>query len=175
MSTPPPVPEQQSAEQQAWMHMALSEARAAEAVGEVPVGALVLSPEGRVLGRGYNQVLRRSDPTAHAEIVAMREAGLVLGNYRLTGCTLVCTLEPCAMCAGALLHARIGRLIFAAEDPKAGACGSVLDVLGHPALNHRVAVLRGVLAAECGAVLTEFFRRRRSPQASAGSRFPASE
>lgn len=143
------------------MRLALGEAAAAELAGEVPVGALVLSPEGAILGRGNNQVLRRSDPTAHAEVVALREAGLALANYRLTGCTLVCTLEPCAMCAGAILHARIGRLIYGAPDPKAGACGSVLDVLGHPALNHRVAVTAGVLAAECGTVLTDFFRRRR--------------
>ncbi len=143
------------------MRLALAEALAAEAAGEVPVGALVLSPSGEVVGRGNNQVLRTQDPTAHAEIVALRQAARALGNYRLLGCTLVCTLEPCAMCAGAILHARIARLVYAAPDPKAGACGSVLGVLNHPALNHRVAVTEGILAEQCSAVLTGFFRRRR--------------
>ncbi len=166
---PPAVAESQDAQHRAWMRLALAEAEAAEAAGEVPVGALVLSPEGIVIGRGNNQVLRRSDPTAHAEIVALREAGRTLGNYRLTGCTLVCTLEPCAMCAGALLHARIARLVYAAPDPKAGACGSVLDVLGHPELNHRVAVTAGVLAEICGAALSAFFRRRRLQQTRAAA------
>lgn len=149
-------------EHQAWMRAAMAEAALAEAAGEVPVGALVLSAAGEVLGRGNNQVLRRNDPTAHAEVVALREAGRTLGNYRLLGCTLVCTLEPCAMCAGALLHARLARLVFAARDPKAGACGSVLPVMNHPALNHRLEIIEGVLAGECGALLTNFFRRRRS-------------
>jgi tRNA(adenine34) deaminase len=147
------------------LRLAMAEAQAAEAAGEVPVGALVLSPEGAVLGRGNNQVLRAHDPTAHAEIVALRQAGAALANYRLPGCTLVCTLEPCAMCAGAILHARIARLVYAAPDPKAGACGSVLSVIDHPALNHRVEVVSGILAAECGAMLSEFFRRRRLHQA----------
>jgi tRNA(adenine34) deaminase len=143
--------------------LAMEQARAAEAAGEVPVGAIVVAPDGvTILGRGWNRVIADSDPTAHCEIVAMREAGRALGNYRLTGCTLVCTLEPCAMCAGALLHARIGRLLYAARDPKAGACGSVLSVMNHPALNHRVEVVEGVLADECGAMLTDFFRRRRA-------------
>src|ERR1700744_5380869 len=119
------------------MRLAIAEAHAAEAAGEVPVGAIVLSPTGEVIGSGNNQVLRTSDPTAHAEIVALREAGRALGNYRLLGCTLVCTLEPCAMCASALLHARVARLVFAARDPKAGACGSVLLVMHSPALNQR--------------------------------------
>ena len=144
------------------MHLALAEAHAAELAGEVPVGAIILAPDGEtVLGRGNNQVLRTSDPTAHAEIVALRAAGLALSNYRLTGCTLVCTLEPCAMCAGAMIHARIARLIYAAPDPKAGACGSVLSVLNHPQLNHRVEVTSGVLAEECSALLSNFFRTRR--------------
>lgn len=150
-----------SAEDEAHMRLALFEAHAAQAAGEVPVGALVLSPAGEIIGRGNNQVLRSFDPTAHAEIVALREAGRVLGNYRLLGCTLVCTLEPCAMCAGAILHARIARLVYAARDPKAGACGSVLSVLNHPALNHRVEVTEGVLAEECSALLSGFFRSRR--------------
>ena len=145
------------------MRLAMEQARSAEAAGEVPVGAIVVSPDGlTVLGRGWNRVIADSDPTAHCEIVAMREAGRVLGNYRLTGCTLVCTLEPCAMCAGAILHARIGRLLYAARDPKAGACGSVLSVMNHPALNHSVEVVEGVLAEECGAMLSDFFRRRRA-------------
>ena len=148
-----------------WMRFALAEAALAEAAGEVPVGAVVLSPTGQILGGGHNRVLRSHDPSAHAEIVALRQAGLALGNYRLSGCTLVCTLEPCAMCAGAILHARIARLIFAARDPKAGACGSALAVLNHPALNHRVEVMEGVLAPECGALLSDFFRRRRREQA----------
>ncbi len=144
------------------MHLALAEARAAELAGEVPVGAIVLAPDGAtILGRGNNQVLRTSDPTAHAEIVALRAAGLALSNYRLNGCTLICTLEPCAMCAGAILHARVNRLVYAAPDPKAGACGSVLSVLNHPQLNHRVEVLSGIFADECGALLSNFFRTRR--------------
>jgi len=146
---------------QALMRLAIMEAEAAETAGEVPVGALVISPSGEILGRGNNQVLRSSDPTAHAEIVALREAGRTLGNYRLLNCTLICTLEPCAMCAGAILHARIARLVYAARDPKAGACGSVLAVLNHPALNHRLEVTEGVLGEECAAMLSGFFRRRR--------------
>ncbi len=161
-----------------WMRLAIAEAHAAEAAGEVPVGAIVLGPTGEVLGRGNNQVLRSSDPTAHAEIVALREAGRALGNYRLLGCTLVCTLEPCAMCAGAILHARTARLVYAARDPKAGACGSVLSVLNHPALNHQVSVTEGVLADECGVLLSGFFRRRRLAQSqstAASAPEPASD
>jgi len=147
----------------ALMKLALEQAQAAEAAGEVPVGAIVVAPDGfTIVGRGWNRVIRDNDPTAHCEIVAMREAGRALGNYRLTGCTLVCTLEPCSMCAGAILHARIGRLLYAARDPKAGACGSVLSVMNHPALNHRVEVVEGVLGEECGAMLSDFFRRRRA-------------
>lgn len=144
------------------MHLALAEARWAELAGEVPVGAVILAPDDEtVIGRGNNQVLRSSDPTAHAEIVALRAAGATVGNYRLTGCTLVATLEPCPMCAGAILHARIARLVYAAPDPKAGACGSVLSVINHPQLNHRVEVASGLLADEAGTLLTEFFRSRR--------------
>ena len=144
-----------------FLREAMAEARAAEDAGEVPVGAVVVH-EGRVIARGSNRVIRDADPTAHAEIIALRAAGLALGNYRLEGCDLYCTLEPCAMCAGAILHARVRRLAYAAADPKAGACGSVLTVMNHPQLNHRVQVSAGLLAAECGAMLTEFFRRRRS-------------
>lgn len=149
------------------MRLAIEQAHAAELAGEVPVGAIVVSAEGDVVGRGNNQVLRMNDPTAHAEIVALRAAGSVLGNYRLPGCTLVCTLEPCAMCAGAILHARLARLIYATPDPKAGACGSVLSVLNHPALNHKVELISGVLQDESSGMLSDFFRRRRSQQAAA--------
>lgn len=144
------------------MQLALAEARAAEAAGEVPVGCVIVSSAGEIIARGENRVLRSSDPTAHAEIVALREAGNALANYRLLGCTLYTTLEPCAMCAGAILHARIARLVFGAPDPKAGACGSVLDVMNHPKLNHRLELISGVLSEECGQLLTDFFRVRRS-------------
>jgi len=144
-----------------YLRLAIAEAYAAEAAGEVPVGTIVVSAAGEILGRGNNQVLRTSDPTAHAEIVALRAAGLALANYRLSGSTLFCTLEPCAMCAGAILHARIARLVYAAHDPKAGACGSVLNVIHHPQLNHRVEVVSGILSDQCGALLTDFFRSRR--------------
>lgn len=145
-----------------FLREAIFEARAAEAAGEVPVGAILVAVDGQtIIGRGNNQVLRSLDPTAHAEIVALRAAGLALANYRLLGCTLYCTLEPCAMCAGAILHSRIARLVFAAFDPKAGACGSVLAVLNHPQLNHQVELAAGLLADECGTMLTEFFRARR--------------
>jgi len=147
------------------MRLAIAEAQAAQSAGEVPVGAIVVDPDGNILGRGQNRVLRDSDPTAHAEIVALREAGRRLSNYRILtpegGCTLYVTLEPCAMCASAILHARITRLVYAADDPKAGACGSVLSVLNHPQLNHRVEVTTGILAEDCSRMLTNFFRERR--------------
>ncbi len=134
---------------------------AVEAAGEVPVGAILVGADAQILARGNNQVLRASDPTAHAEIVALRSAGAASGNYRLLGTTLYTTLEPCTMCAGAILHARVARLVYAAPDPKAGACGSVLSVMNHPALNHRVDLTPGVLAEECSSLLTNFFRARR--------------
>jgi tRNA(Arg) A34 adenosine deaminase TadA len=143
-----------------YLRAAIAEAQAAEIAGEVPVGAIVVH-EGKIIGRGQNRVLRDSDPTAHAEIVALREAGRNLANYRLEDCTLYVTLEPCAMCAGAILHARIARLVYAAPDPKAGACGSVLSVMNHPQLNHKLEVISGLLAEECGFLLTNFFRQRR--------------
>ena len=143
-----------------YLRAAMEQARAAEADGEVPVGAVVVR-DGEIIATGRNRVITDSDPTAHAEIVALRAAGTVLGNYRLEGCDLYCTLEPCAMCAGAILHARIRRLVYAASDPKAGACGSVLGVMNHPQLNHKVEVVAGLLAEECGAMLTTFFRSRR--------------
>ena len=145
---------------ESYLRGAIDEALAAERDGEVPVGAVVVY-EDAIVGRGNNRVLRDSDPTAHAEIVAMRAAGQALGNYRLENCTLYVTLEPCAMCAGAILHARIKRLVYAATDPKAGACGSVLSVMNHPQLNHKVEIEAGLLAEECGALLRNFFRARR--------------
>jgi tRNA(adenine34) deaminase len=149
-----------------YLRAAITEAQAAEANGEVPVGAVVVH-KNKIIGRGQNRVLRDNDPTAHAEIVALREAGLTLKNYRLEDCTLYATLEPCAMCAGAILHARIARLVYAAPDPKAGACGSVLAVLNHPQLNHKLDLRPGLLADECGALLTNFFRKRRLEKFSA--------
>src|SRR5580698_3576540 len=140
--------------------LALDQARAAGEAGEVPVGAVVIE-NGVVVGRGQNRVLRDVDPTAHAEIVALRQAALAVGNYRLTGCELFVTLEPCAMCAGAMIHARLSRLVYAAADPKAGAAGSVLEVLNHPRLNHQMMVASGELAEESGELLRTFFRQRR--------------
>lgn len=143
------------------MQAALSEARAAAEGGEVPIGAVIVH-HGIIIGRGQNRVLRDNDPTAHAEIVALRGAAAVIDNYRLLGCTLYVTLEPCAMCAGAMVHARLDRLVYAASDPKAGAAGSVLEVLNHPRLNHQMQVDRGVLADESAELLRSFFRERRS-------------
>ena len=142
------------------MQAALAEARAAADAGEVPIGAVVVR-DGAIVARGQNRVLRDVDPTAHAEIVAMRAAAVALGNYRLNGCTLYVTLEPCAMCAGAMIHARIDRLVFAAADPKAGACGSVLSVLNHPQLNHQMQMEQGIAAEESAELLRGFFRERR--------------
>ena len=142
------------------MDAALSEARLAAEGGEVPIGA-VLVREGAIIARGQNRMLRDIDPTAHAEIVALRAAATAVGNYRLNGCTLYVTLEPCAMCAGAMIHARLARLVFAASDPKAGAAGSVLGVLNHPQLNHQMAVESGILADEAAELLRSFFRERR--------------
>jgi tRNA(adenine34) deaminase len=147
------------------LQSAIEEARAAELAGEVPIGAVIVH-RGEIIARGQNRVLRDHDPTAHAEIVALRHAGRALENYRLLdkddeGCAPYVTLEPCAMCAGAILHARIARLVYAAPDPKAGACGSVLSVMNHPQLNHKVEVVSGLLAEECASLLTTFFRARR--------------
>ena len=142
------------------MRAALAEALAAAEAGEVPVGA-VAAIGGTIVARGQNRVLRDVDPTAHAEMVVMRAAARAAGNYRLLDCELFVTLEPCAMCAGAMIHARLGRLIYGAPDPKAGAAGSVMEVLNHPRLNHRLAVTGGVLAEECGELLRGFFRERR--------------
>jgi tRNA(adenine34) deaminase len=143
-----------------WMEEALREARHAEAAGEVPVGAVVVC-EDRIVGRGSNRNITDSDPTAHAEILALREAGHQVGNHRLLECEMFVTIEPCAMCAGALVHARLKRLVYGADDPKAGAVHSVMQVLNHPGLNHRLEVNAGVLAARCQALLQSFFRARR--------------
>ncbi len=143
-----------------YLQLALRQARLAEEAGEVPVGAVIVY-EGAVIGAGQNLVLRTLDPTAHAEIVAVRAAAQHLNNYRLTGCQLYTTLEPCSMCAGAIIHARIARLVYGAPDPKAGAAGSVLAVINHPQLNHQTEVTAGVLADECGDLLRSFFRERR--------------
>jgi tRNA(adenine34) deaminase len=143
-----------------WMAEALALARAAGARGEVPVGAIVVA-DGAIVGRGGNAPIAGNDPTAHAEIAALREAGATLGNYRLPGSTLYATLEPCAMCAGAILHARIARLVFGASDPKSGACGSVIDLFAEPRLNHHTSVSGGVCSEACGALLSQFFAERR--------------
>jgi tRNA(adenine34) deaminase len=143
-----------------WMAEALALARAAQARGEVPVGAIVVS-EGTIVGRGGNAPIAENDPTAHAEIAALREAAHALGNYRLPGCELYVTIEPCAMCAGAIMHARIRRLVFGAPDPKTGACGSVVDLFAEPRLNHHTTVTCGVAAEACAALLSDFFASRR--------------
>jgi tRNA(adenine34) deaminase len=143
-----------------YMDLALAEAKRAEALGEVPVGAVVVSG-AVVVGRGFNHPISTNDPTAHAEIIAMREAAHSLSNYRLSGVTIYCTVEPCMMCAGAMIHARVARLVFGTPDPKAGAAGSIYNVLTDPRLNHRVDVVSGIREAECTTLLRDFFARRR--------------
>lgn len=144
-----------------WMQVALEQARLALTSGEVPVGAVIVK-DGEIVGRGFNRNLMDHDPTAHAEVVALRDAAARLGNHRLAGCTLVCTIEPCAMCAGAMVHARIAHLIYGAADPKAGAAGSVLKITSHPRLNHQINVTPGVLAEQCSELLRSFFAARRN-------------
>jgi tRNA(adenine34) deaminase len=144
------------------MRVALREARRAAANGEVPVGAVVVGPAGDIVARGHNRPVAAGDPTAHAEIVALRKAARKTGNYRLAGCRLVVTVEPCPMCAGAAVHARIGEIVFGAADPKAGAVQSLYAIASDPRLNHRARIVPGVLAGECAALLKEFFRVRRS-------------
>ena len=143
-----------------WMNEALRCAQRALEAGEVPVGAIVLH-DGKIVGQGFNRNILDHDPAGHAEIVALRDAGAELGNHRLSECDLFVTIEPCAMCAGAIVHARIRRLVYGADDPKAGAVHSVMRVVNHPALNHRVDVRGGVLAGQCAELLQEFFRSRR--------------
>jgi len=143
-----------------WMEEALRCAQRALEAGEVPVGAVVIC-DGRIVGRGWNRNITASDPTAHAEIVALREAGATVGNHRLEDCELFATIEPCAMCAGALVHARIQRLVYGADDPKAGAVHSLMQVLNHPQLNHKIEVRSGVLAGRSAEMLQSFFQSRR--------------
>jgi len=150
-----------------FMRAALDEARRGFAAGEVPVGAVVVL-DGRVVGRGFNQPIGRVDPTAHAEVVALRDAAAAAGNYRLVDATLYVTIEPCLMCVGAMVHARIARLVFGATEPKAGAAVSTMRAPEHPALNHRIEVQGGVLEDECRALIQEFFRGRR-PKAEPGT------
>jgi tRNA(adenine34) deaminase len=166
--------ELRSRDDAAWMEQALDQARLAAASGEVPVGALVIK-DGEIVGRGHNRNLLENDPTAHAEIVALRQAAARLGNHRLAGCVMFATIEPCSMCAGALVHARIARLVYGASDPKAGAAGSVLQVLNHPLLNHKMEITAGVLAGKCSQILQDFFRRKRersesAPESNTGQR-----
>ncbi len=154
-----PVKENQTADE-FYMQLALDLAKSAAQAGEVPVGAIIVK-DGVIIGRGSNAPIGKHDPTAHAEIQAMRDAAQYLGNYRLVDCTLYVTLEPCAMCTGAIQHARISRLVYGASDPKTGACGSVVNLMAEPKLNHHAKITSGVMANECGAVLTSFFAARR--------------
>ncbi|MDS7719676.1 tRNA adenosine(34) deaminase TadA [Pantoea ananatis] len=146
-----------------WMRRALTLAQRAWEQGEVPVGAVLVQGD-RVIGEGWNRPIGQHDPTAHAEIMALRQGGKVLENYRLLNTTLYVTLEPCIMCAGAMVHSRIGRLVYGAHDVKTGAAGSLIDILGHPGMNHQVALHQGVLEEECAAMLSGFFRMRRQQQ-----------
>lgn len=148
------------------MSLAMEQAHTAWHLGEVPVGAVVVDAQGQILGTGYNRTIIDSDPTAHAEVMALRAAATHLENYRLPGLTLYVTLEPCAMCIGAMLHARLARVVFGASDPKTGACGSVLDVAAFAQLNHHTTVIGGVLAQPCGDMLRRFFRERRTKESS---------
>jgi len=143
-----------------FMQLALDLAKQAALAGEVPVGAIVVK-DGTVIGRGANTPIGLHDPTAHAEIIAMRQAAAHIGNYRLVDCSLYVTLEPCAMCSGAVQYARLAKLVFGASDPKTGACGSVVNLMSEPKLNHHTEVIGGVMAEECGAVLSAFFKQRR--------------
>jgi tRNA(Arg) A34 adenosine deaminase TadA len=149
-----------------WMRDALALAeRAQREDDEIPVGALVVDADGKIIGEGWNRNIAEHDPSAHAEIVAMRRAGAAIGNHRLVGCTLYVTLEPCAMCAMAMVHARVSRVVYGATDPKTGAAGSVFDLLGDPRHNHRVEVVGGVLGEEAGVMLTNYFRAKRGKPA----------
>ncbi len=143
-----------------FMRAALEQARVAGSLGEVPVGAVVVSGD-EIVGRGFNQPVRGHDPTAHAEVMALRDTAQRLGNYRLPGCELYVTLEPCVMCSGAIMHARISRVVFGARDPKSGAAGSVVDLFAERRLNHHAEIVGGVLANECGQMLSAFFAARR--------------
>lgn len=158
MTNPGPT----TSDDECWMRHAFALAESAEReYGEIPVGAVLVGADGRLLGEGWNRNIADLDPTAHAEVVAMREAGRALGNHRLVGCTLYVTLEPCAMCAMAAVHARVARLVYGAADPKTGACGSVFDLVSDPRHNHRVAVQGGLLGEEAGRRLSNYFRAKR--------------
>jgi tRNA(adenine34) deaminase len=170
----PPPPREHGAQDEALMRLAIDQAHNAWALGEVPVGALVVR-DGQVIATGFNQPIGNSDPTAHAEIQALRAAAELLGNYRLNHCELYVTLEPCAMCAGAIQHARIKRLVFGAADPKTGACGSVVNLFAEPRLNHHTHVERGVLADDCGDLLSRFFADRRALRNAAAGVQPAED
>jgi tRNA(adenine34) deaminase len=161
MSAFPESPKPVSDADERWLRQAIQLAERAASEGEVPVGAVLVGADGELLAEGWNRPIALHDPTAHAEIMAMRAGAAALGNYRLTGSTLYVTLEPCAMCAGAIIHARVGRLVYGAQDPKAGAVHSVYDLIGRPQLNHVVAWQGGVLEAECAEQLRAFFRARR--------------
>jgi len=152
-----------------FMLLAIEQAHAAAMAGEVPVGAVIVR-DGEVIASGFNRPIVSHDPTAHAEMNALREAGRVLGNYRLVDCDLCVTLEPCAMCAGAIQHARIRRLVFGAHDPKTGACGSVVDLMAQPRLNHHCKVTPGLMSQDTGSLLSEFFARRRGKRSAAPKR-----
>ncbi|MFN7643436.1 MAG: tRNA adenosine(34) deaminase TadA [Burkholderiales bacterium] len=160
-SMPGAIPEGAERPDLRFMRAALEEAARAHAAGEVPVGAVVVL-DGEIVGRGWNRPIGSHDPSAHAEIGALRDAAARLGNYRLPGCELYVTLEPCAMCAGAIQHARIARVVWGAADPKTGACGSVVDLFAEPRLNHHARSVGGVMAAECAGVLQAFFAERRA-------------
>jgi len=159
-----PISPEQDAE---FMRVAIELAEEAGRCGEVPVGAVIVGPDGRVVGRGFNQPILRHDPTAHAEVMALRDAAETLVNYRMPGCTLYVTLEPCVMCAGAIMHARIGRVVFGARDPKTGVAGSVIDLFAETRLNHHAEVEGGLLADTCGGILSGFFAARRKRVAGA--------
>jgi tRNA(adenine34) deaminase len=158
----------QRAGDERFMHMALREAARGAREGEVPVGAVIVR-DGKVLARVHNRPIHLHDPSAHAEVLALRRAARKLRNYRLEGCDLYVTIEPCAMCVGAIVHARVRRLVYGAPDPKAGACGTALRVMNHRKLNHRVEVARGVLKSECATVIQEFFRNKRKKQSVVSS------
>lgn len=151
-----------------WMRLALDQAQNAWALGEVPVGAVVVK-DGQVIATGFNQPIGTHDPTAHAEIMALRAAASILGNYRLPGCELYVTLEPCAMCSGAMIHARLSRVVFGASDPKTGACGSIVNLFEQNQLNHHTQLTGGVMAQECGTLLKDFFAERRKAAQAAKS------
>jgi tRNA(adenine34) deaminase len=170
---PPPLPAADAADA-AFMRQALEQAQLAWDRGEVPVGAVVVK-DGVVIARGYNQPIGTHDPTAHAEIVALRAAAEALGNYRLPGCELYVTLEPCVMCSGAMMHARLARVVYGAPDPKTGACGSVVNLFEQTRLNHHAETLGGVLAGDCAGMLKDFFASRRAAAAAARRALPPVE